>query len=153
MEGSFLYHLFLFLHILLTMVAMGLNTSYAIWLNRGARAPDTLAFALKGIKFLDDYAANPCYLAAAVTGGAMLALGRALEPYLIVAIVIYVITMLIAYLVYTPLLSRQIKTLEASGASAPEYRALEARSSQIGRLMAILVITIIGLKIFEPALW
>ncbi len=50
-----------YLHIFFAIVAVGFNISYAVWLARAARTPQHLGLALRGVKFLDDYFANPCY--------------------------------------------------------------------------------------------
>lgn len=154
-EGAppLIYTLFVFVHIFTTMVAVGLNASYVIWILRGTKAPTSLSFALRGVKFIDDYVANPCYLAGGITGVLMIAMGKAVAPFLWVAIGLYVVAMVIAYGVYTPLLSRQIKTLEARGANDPEYQTLARRSNQVGAAMGALVVIILLLKIFEPPLW
>ncbi|WP_322822800.1 DUF2269 family protein [Chloroflexus sp.] len=154
-EGAppLIYTLLVFVHIFATMVAVGLNASYVIWIIRGTKDPISMAFALRGVKFIDDYVANPCYLAGGVTGVLMIAMGKTVAPFLWVAIGLYIVAMAIAYGVYTPLLSRQIKTLEASGINDPEYQMLAQRSNQVGALMGVLVVIIVLLKIFEPPLW
>jgi len=154
-EGAnpFLYTLLVFIHIFATMVAVGLNASYVIWILRGSKETASLSFALRGIKFIDDYVANPCYLAGGVTGVLMILMGKAVAPFLWVAIGLYVLAMVIAYGVYTPLLSRQIQMLAAKGAGDAEYQRLAQRSNQIGALMGVLVVVILLLKIFEPPLW
>ncbi|MEJ5346689.1 MAG: DUF2269 family protein [Chloroflexus sp.] len=154
-EGAppLIYTLLVFVHIFATMVAVGLNASYVIWIIRGTKDPASMAFALRGVKFIDDYVANPCYLAGGVTGVLMIAMGKTVAPFLWVAIGLYIVAMAIAYGVYTPLLSRQIKTLEASGINDPEYQMLAQRSNQVGALMGVLVVIIVLLKIFEPPLW
>lgn len=154
-EGAnpFLYTLLVFIHIFATMVAVGLNASYVIWILRGSKETASLSFALRGIKFIDDYVANPCYLAGGVTGVLMILMGKAVAPFLWVAIGLYVLAMAIAYGVYTPLLSRQIQMLAAKGAGDTEYQRLAQRSNQIGALMGVLVVAILLLKIFEPPLW
>lgn len=147
------YTALVFVHIFATMVAAGLNASYVIWIMRGVRNPASLSFALRGVKFIDDYVANPCYLLGGLTGVLMIMMGKAVAPFLWVAIGLYVLAMAIAYGVYTPLLSRQIKTLDALSPDHPEYQALARRSNQVGALMGILVVIIVALKIFEPPLW
>lgn len=151
--NPFVYTLLVFIHIFATMVAVGLNASYVIWILRGSKETASLSFALRGVKFIDDYVANPCYLAGGVTGVLMILMGKAVAPFLWVAIGLYVLAMAIAYGVYTPLLSRQIQTLAANGAEHPEYQRLAQRSNQVGVLMGILVVVILLLKIFEPPLW
>lgn len=153
MVGTFIYNLVVFLHIMLAILAVGLNLSYVVWIRRGTRDTAHLSFALKGVKFLDDYLANPAYLLLAVSGVVMIALGKSIQPYLWLAIGIYAVAMAIAYGVYTPLLSRQIKTLDAKGAKHPEYLALARRSNQVGQLMGLMVVVILGLKILKPDLW
>ncbi len=151
--NAFLYTALVFIHILATMVAVGLNASYVIWILRGTKDTASLPFALRGVKFIDDYVANPCYLAGGLTGTLMILMGKQVEPFLWVAIGLYVLAMLLAYGVYTPLLSRQIKTLEAKGANDVEYQVLARRSNQVGAAMGVLVVVILILKIFEPPLW
>lgn len=154
-EGAspLLYTSLVFIHIFTAMTAVGLNASYVIWIMRGEKDPANLPFALRGVKFIDDYVANPCYLAAGVSGVLMIAMGKMVAPFLWAAIGLYLLAMITAYGVYTPLLSRQIKTLEAKGAGDGEYQALARRSNQVGMFMGLLVVVILALKIFEPPLW
>lgn len=147
------YSLLVFAHIMTAMMAIGFNFTYVVWIRRGQNNPETLPFVLKGIKFLDDYLANPLYLAAGITGVMMITLGKPVASWLAVAIGLYVIDMLAAYLVYTPLLSRQIKILSEKGVASEEYKAIAKRSNTIGALLGIGAIMIVALKIFEPALW
>lgn len=151
--NPFLYSLLVFVHIFTTMVAAGLNASYVVWITRGTKDVSSLTFALRGVKFIDDYIANPCYLIGGATGVLMIAMGKAVAPFLWVAMGLYVLAMALAYGVYTPLLSQQIRTLQARGAHDSEYRALARRSNGIGILMGVIVVVIVALKIFEPPLW
>lgn len=154
-EGAnpLLYTLLVFIHIFATMTAVGLNASYVIWILRGSKENASLSFALRGVKFIDDYVANPCYLAGGVTGVLLILMGKSIAPFLWAAIGLYVLAMTIAYGIYTPLLNRQIQTLAAKGANDAEYQRLAQRSNQVGALMGVLVIIILLLKIFEPPLW
>ena len=63
-----------FIHILAAIVAVGMNLSYAVWIIRAQREPAHTAFALKGVKFMDDYVANPAYIGLLITGLAMVLL-------------------------------------------------------------------------------
>lgn len=148
-----LYSLLVFAHILTAMMAIGFNFTYVVWIRRGHSNPETLPFALKGVKFLDDYVADPLYLIAGITGRLMIALGKPVASWLAVAIGIYVIDMLAAYLIYTPLLSRQIRILSEKGLASAEYKAIANRSNTIGALLGAGAIIIVALKIFEPAFW
>jgi len=57
-----------FIHILLAIIAFGFNATYAIWITRAQRHPEHLDFALRGVKILDDYFANPAYLLLLASG-------------------------------------------------------------------------------------
>src|ERR671937_688488 len=123
-----------FVHILLAITAVGFNASYAIWLQRAARSPEHEAFALRGVKFLDDRIANPAYGLLLLTGLAMVFLsGLRLTTFWIAgALVLWLIAMAIGIALYTPTLRRQIAALEASGAQSQEYRALDQRARIYG---------------------
>ena len=50
---------------------LGANLTYGVWLARAARESQHLAFALRGVKILDDRIANPAYGVIFLTGMAM----------------------------------------------------------------------------------
>jgi uncharacterized membrane protein len=142
-----------FVHILLAIVAVGFNVSYAAWLVRGQRSPEHLAFALRGVKFIDDFVANPCYLLLFVTGVLMAILG----PYSLtthwidLAIGLWLAAMVLAYGVYTPTLGRQIRALAAEGPGSPTVQALGARGQVVGAVLGVLVLAILAMMVFKPA--
>ncbi|MDX1995047.1 MAG: DUF2269 family protein [bacterium] len=148
-----LYGLLVFMHIVFAVIAIGYNFAYVIWIRRGTSSPQHLDFALRGVKFMDDYVANPCYIGAAITGFLMVFMGKPLASFLWVALAIYFVAMGVAYGIYTPLLSRQIRVLSQQGAESTEYQAIAARSNVIGAAMGFMVILIVALKIFEPVFW
>ena len=69
------YEILKFFHILFAIIAVGFNASYGIWLARAARERDHEAFALRGVKLLDDRFANPAYGLLLVTGLLMVWVG------------------------------------------------------------------------------
>jgi hypothetical protein len=140
-------------HILLAIAAVGFNASYAIWLIRARSNPDSLEFVLKGVKFLDDYIANPAYIGLLITGVAMIILlpWRLFQSFwLEAAIVLWVIVMLLGYGVYTPTLSRQIKVLASKGAKDEQYLWLDRRGQLVGQALGVIVLVIVGLMVFKP---
>ena len=152
MVGGTLYLLIKYLHIVLMVFAVGFNFSYVVWTLRGEKDPTHLAFALKGVKFIDDYLANPCYIGVAITGFAMVAMGKKILPFLWLAIALYAVAMVVAYVIYTPLLRRQLQTLEADGPDSQAYKTLSKRSSMVGASMGGLVLIILVLKVLKPSL-
>jgi len=151
---SWLYTTVKFAHILLAIIAFGFNATYGIWIARAQRDPKHLEFALRGVKFLDDYFANPAYLLLLVSGLTMAFMGSypLTTFWLLAAIILWVVAIGIGYGVYTPTLSRQIRTLADSGAQSMEYRALAARGTAVGIVLAVLVAIILVLMVFKPTL-
>lgn len=147
-----LYDIFKYLHILLAIIAVGFNISYAIWLQRAARQPENLDFTLRGIKTLDDYFANPAYILLLLTGLAMVfTTSIPLTTFWIsAALVLWVIMLILGIGFYTPTLRNQIKALEAQGPDSIEYKRLNQRGMILGIVLAVIVIVIIALMVFKP---
>ena len=139
-------------HVLLGMVAVGVNVSYAVWVSRASREPQHFGYALRGIKFLDDRIANPSYIALAVVGIVLILIGpyEFTDTWVIAAIVLYVLLAAIGIAVYSPALRRQIAAYEADGPDAPAFRALGARATRIGQLLAVIVVVIVFLMVVKP---
>jgi len=147
-----LYNIFKFLHIFFAIVAVGFNISYAVWLSRAARQPQNLDFALRGVKTLDDYFANPAYIALFITGLAMvLTINIPLSTFWIAAaIVLWLLAVIGGFFFYTPTLRNQINALEQQGPDSETFKALSARGQVIGIILAVIVILIIFLMVFKP---
>lgn len=148
-----LYPWFKTLHILFAIVAVGLNISYGIWQARAARESEHMGFALRGIKFLDDFVANPSYVGLLLVGIILVLIG----PYefttlwVAVAIGLYVAMGVVALAFYSPTLRRQIAAYEAGGAQSAEFQALGARGRLLGIVLAVLVLAIIVLMVVKPS--
>ena len=149
-----IYTLIKFAHILLAIIAVGFNASYAIGIMRAAREPEHFGHVLRGIKFLDDHFANPAYGLLLVTGLIMiLTAGIPLTTFWIAAaIVLWFVMLIIGVGFYTPALRRQIQVLEAEGADSPEFKKLARRSTLVGIILMIPVLLILILMIFKPTI-
>lgn len=143
-----------FLHVLLAIVAVGFNASYGIWLGRAARQRDHEAFALRGVKFLDDRFANPAYGLLLVTGLVMVVVGdlSLTQFWLATALGLYVLALLLGLLVYTPTLRDQIRMIESGGAESAEYAALARRGAIVGIVLGVDVVVIVFLMVTKPTL-
>ena len=143
-----------FIHILLAIIAFGFNATYAVWITRAERHPEHLDFALRGVKILDDYFANPAYLLLLVSGLTMVFLvGYQLSTFwLLSALVLWFVAIVLGYGVYTPTLSRQIRVLAKAGPQSEEYRALSTRGTVVGIILAVLVLLILVMMVFKPTL-
>jgi uncharacterized membrane protein len=156
MIAAMLYLTLKFVHILLAIVAVGFNVAYGLIIGRARRAsPDgrELRFALKTVKVMDDYVANPCYGLLLVTGAAMVYVSG--MPWSLkwvhMSMGLWLVLALIAALVYTPTLRKQIAALEARGPQDPVFLALSKRGSIAGGVLGLLVLVIIWLMVTKPA--
>ena|ERR1700694_3285164 len=143
-----------YIHVLAAIVAVGFNISYAVWIIRAQRDPAHTAFALKGIKFIDDRIANPSYGVLLVTGILMVFLaGYSLTtPWIDVALVLFVVLVVVAVVFYTPALRDQIKLVESGGTTSAEFTRLAKRGQIAGQALGVIVLVILATMVFKPHL-
>jgi uncharacterized membrane protein len=142
-----------FIHILLAIIAFGFNATYPIWIQRAERHPEHLDFALRGVKILDDYAANPAYVLLLLSGLTMAFVGHyniLTTFWLQAALVIFLIVAILGFGVYTPTLRRQIQALATEGQESQAYQSLSMRGTIVGIILAVLVLLILVLMVFRP---
>ncbi len=149
------YLLLKYVHVVLAIIAMGSNITYGVWLSRAHRDPRSLEFALKGIQTLDDRVANPSFGLLFLTGLGLLILGRIpwTTPWVLSAIVLFLVVMGLGFRGYGPLLRRQIESLQSRGPQSPEFQQLSGRGRTFGILLGILVLLIVFLMVTKPYLW
>ena len=147
-----MYSLLKFVHVLLAITAVGSNITYAAWNARGGMQSQHLGFALRGIKFIDDYIANPCYGLLLVTGLTLRFIGFAGWPrWIISALVLYVVAITIALAGYSPALRRQIAALEADGEASPSYAKWAGRARITGIATLPFILAIVFLMVVKPS--
>jgi uncharacterized membrane protein len=144
----------LFIHIFAAIIAVGFNISYPVWIIRARRDPTHTAFALKGIKFIDDRIANPAYGVLLITGLLMVYLGHyaITTLWIAVALVLFVALILIAGLVYTPSLREQVKLAEAGDTSSAAFMRLGSRGQIAGQALGLIVLVILAMMVFKPTI-
>ena len=146
------YLLLKYVHVLLAITAVGTNITYAAWNARSATAQEHLGFALRGIKFLDDNIANPCYGLLLVTGLALRFIGWSSFPrWMASAIVLYIVLVVIALAGYSPALRRQIAALEAEGPTSSSYAKWAGRARITGIATIPFVMAIVFLMVVKPS--
>ena len=147
------YSLIKYLHILLAITAVGSNITYGAWNARSAMDSQHLSFALRGIKFIDDYMANPCYALLLVTGLALRFIGFTTWPrWMVTAIVLYLVMITLGLAAYSPALRRQIQSLEADGATSPSYLMWAGRARITGISTGIFALVIVFMMVVKPSL-
>jgi uncharacterized membrane protein len=143
-----------YIHILAAIVAVGLNISYAVWIVRARRDPAHVAFALKGVRFLDDRIANPAYGLLLITGLLMVFL----NPYpittlwIVIALILYAVLLVLALFFYTPALRAQIKLAEGGDTTSPEFARLATRGAALGQVLGVIVLLLLAMMVFKPTL-
>jgi len=143
-----------FIHILAAIVAVGFNISYAVWIIRAQRDPSHTAFALRGIKFIDDRIANPAYGVLLITGIALVFLigYKITTLWIDVALVLFVALIVVAATQYTPTLREQVKLAEAGDTTSAEFTRLAKRGQTFGQVLGAIVVLILAMMVFKPTL-
>jgi uncharacterized membrane protein len=149
-----LYTTLKFVHILLAIIAVGFNASYGVWLSRAAQQPAHAGVLLRGVKLLDDRFANPAYGLLLLTGIAMvLTAGIPFTTFWVAsATILWLIAIVWGFSMYTPILRRQIQTLEEHGFDSVEYQQLARRATLIGGANMVPVLLILIMMVFKPTL-
>jgi len=141
-----------FAHILLAIVAIGANLTYALWLRIGERHPEHLAYTIRGIRAIDRHVANPAYGLLLVTGLAMTFVSGVplTQGWLVVALALYGAAALVGYFVFGPVVRRELAALERGGVDDPEYLRFRGRARWLGILTTTVVLIILALMVTKP---
>jgi uncharacterized membrane protein len=147
-----LYVVLKYLHVVLAIIAIGFNASYAIWLSRARKEPEHALHVLRGIKTLDDRFANPAYALLLLTGFALLFVGSIpfTTFWIQLSLGLYVVLLVLGIGFYSPTLRKQIRALQAQ--ASDEYQSLSRRGTLFGILLAIDVLAIEFVMVAKPSL-
>jgi uncharacterized membrane protein len=151
---DFLYPWLKAFHVLLAVVAVGFNMTYAILIRRAAAEPEHLGHVLRSVKFLDDRFANPAYVLLLIVGLALVWIGGwdITTFWILASLVLYIAVVILGIAAYGPTLRRQIAALEAGGADSADYRALSSRGNLVGAVLVSIVAVIVVLMVVKPTL-
>lgn len=139
-------------HVLLAIVAVGMNLSYPLWLGLAERQPEHLAFTIRTIRAIDRRVANPAYALLLVTGLALaLTSGISLaQTWLLAAIGVYVAAALLGYFVFGPVVRAELGALERGGVGDREYRRRRGQARALGVMTTTMVLAILALMVLKP---
>jgi uncharacterized membrane protein len=142
-------------HILLTIVAVGANVTFAIWIQRATIDRDALPFTLRGIKGINDRLTNPAYVLVFLTGLGMVLLSDTslLTPWILLSFLLTIILVVVGVFGYSTTLRNQIALAESVGADDDEYKAAAWRGTYLGIAAGVIVLIILLLMIYKPGLW
>jgi uncharacterized membrane protein len=143
------------IHVLAAIAAVGANITYGIWLRRAAREPKALPFVLGAIRVIDRRLANPGYGVLLLTGLIMAYLLPLplTTPWLLTAIVLYILAAFLGAFAYAPIMRELRKQLEAAGPESAAFRAASQRGAWLGLLVTLNVVVIVFLMVVKPVLW
>jgi len=138
-------------HILFAMVAVGTNFSYAFWLRLAGNDRDRIAHTLESIHRLDMWLANPAYVIVLLAGIGMVVVGPypITTPWILLAIVLYVLVALLGITLYAPAVRRQ-RAAALADPNSDDYRRAARRSNILGLVAVAIVTVIVYLMVLKP---
>ncbi|OFW52985.1 MAG: hypothetical protein A2146_07345 [Actinobacteria bacterium RBG_16_67_10] len=138
-------------HILLAMVAVGTNFSYAFWLRLAGNDRDRIAHTLESIHRLDMWLAKPAYVIVLLAGIGMVVVGPypITTPWILLAIVLYVLVALLGITLYAPAVRRQ-RAAALADPDSDDYRRAARRSNLLGLVAVAIVTVIVFLMVLKP---
>jgi uncharacterized membrane protein len=149
--------LFLVLHVLGAIVAVGFSLSYGFWLAHGdAAGVVERAFALRTISWIDRRVTTPAYVLQLITGlvlVGMLGMDIFRQRWLEVSVTLYVILTVLAITRFAPAHRRQTGLAErlANGEDvASAYRDAASEAGRWSRAVVALTLAIVILMVTKP---
>jgi len=144
-----------YIYLVLLIVAVGPNVTYAVWIQRATANPESLPFTLKGIKVLNDRIVLPATGLALIAWVVMVYLSgqSLLIPWVLLTSIFWLAALLIGILGYTPALRKQIALAESSGADDDDYKSASWRGMILGIVNGLIFLLILLLMAFQPTLW
>ena len=142
------------LHILAALVAVGATVSYFFWLRRAVLVPESRSFTLETIRLLERRMVVPAYVIVLLTGlGLIDRAGWAWStPWLELSILFFIVLMgLVGF--HARVIKGQIALVADGSADSADYDRAHARGRILLALKVVVVIVLVYLMVFKPALW
>jgi uncharacterized membrane protein len=153
--GMTVYNVLKLIHILAAVIAIGFNLSYIVWLVKGKIENNHLLYSLRGVKFMDDKIANPCYVLALLTGVALSFVGNysiLSTGWIFYSLMLFAVVGTIGFGFFSPTLSKQIRLLQEKGRDSTEYKATDTKQTILGVILVVLALAILAIMVIKPAL-
>jgi uncharacterized membrane protein len=149
-----LYNTLKFLHILLTIIAVGYTMTFGLILSRAAKASQDgreLKYALTTVRLMSTIA-NVCFVLIVLLGvGMMHVQGLSWKPIWIHgSAALFLISFSLGIFVLGPMGTRRLTILESRGPADPEFIKLSKRSAMLGGLAGLITLTIIWMMVAKP---
>jgi len=141
------------LHILAAVIAVGSNITYFYWLSRIRRGGAASSDIITGIKAIDARVANPAYVVLPITGVVMVLdadLGFT-TFWIAAAIILYIVMGVVAGILFSPSLRRQVALAEAGDTDSEAYSVAAKRTIVGGIATMVPIAVILYLMVLKPA--
>ena len=142
------------LHILAALVAVGATVSYFFWLRRAVLAPESRSFTLETIRLVERRMVVPAYVIVLLSGLGLI--DRASwgwsTPWLELSMLLFIVLMGLVG-VHARVIKGQIALVEDGSADSADYDRAHARGRLLLGLKVVVVIALVYLMVFKPALW
>lgn len=142
------------IHIFLAIVAVGFSASFGLIIGRGRKAGRAEhAFALRTVKAMGDYVANPAFILLFLSGYGLVHMSGLpiATRWVHASMALAAIAMAIGFGVAGPTLRRQIAILEARGTDDAALRPLATRGALVGAVLGVLSLVILYLMVHKPS--
>ena len=142
------------IHVLAALVAVGATVSYFFWLRRAVLVPESRSFTLETVRMMERRMVIPAYVIVLLTGlGLVDRAGWAWStPWIELALMFLVILMGLSGL-YARTIKGQVALAADGSSDSAEYDRLHARARILLVLKVALIIVMVYLMVFKPALW
>jgi uncharacterized membrane protein len=74
-------------------------------------------------------------------------------PWTLLSLILWLIILALGLFGYSPTLTKQLELAKSVGPDSDEYKAVAWRGTILGILAGLVVLFIIYLMVFQPALW
>jgi uncharacterized membrane protein len=154
---------FLFLHVLGAIAALGPTLTYGLWASRAAKAGSQMrTFVIDSTAWVDSHLATPAFVLQAVTGMTLILLQERdffETAWLLMGVGLYVVVFVLAVVALAPATRRQRAAsvaLDANPQDAEARSALERASGStrtFGIVLGVLTLGIVYFMVVKPELW
>jgi len=141
-----------FAHLVLAAIVVGATVSYPVWIALAEGRPEHLAFTIRAVRRSDRYMTIPAYLLLLVTGLAMAWVGGIPldRPWLVATIALYVLTLVVGFVIFGPVVRHEIAAFERGGVADPEYGRRRGQARLLTSFTLLMLVAMLALMVFRP---
>jgi uncharacterized membrane protein len=147
------YFVLKFLHVFLSILAIGFTSSFGLIQARARKAGDVsqMKFALHLIAAMSAVSTG-CFFALVAIGAVMVVIsGIGFHPFWVHgSLGLWLVAFALGMFVMKPAVAKRIELLESRGPADPEFVALGKRSAMLGGVLGLIGLAIVWLMVTKP---